>query len=174
LFEEDGYVGALGRPSHYARLLRGEIRESSDVLPLRRRNGHPLTGCLRTRHTERSIARFINTPPGKSEPVSRFHRLTYESLAPTIRAGTGTDRGSHTAPRPIHPRYPRCITVREAARLHSYPDWFKFDSTRWHAFRQIGNSVPPRLARCVAREILTAMASDSRVPWREPTNEQGD
>jgi len=157
LFDEDGYVGTLGEPSHYAKLMRGEIKESSDALPKRRRNGNPLTGCLRTCHTKQSITRFMETAPGKSERVSRFHRLNYESFAPTIRAGTGTDRGSHTSPRPIHPEYPRCITVREAARLHSFPDWFEFHPTRWHAFRQIGNSVPPRMARFVGIEVLKAM-----------------
>jgi DNA (cytosine-5)-methyltransferase 1 len=58
------------------------------------------------------------------------------------------------SPRPIHPSIPRCITVREAARLHSYPDWFRFHATKWHGFRQIGNSVPPLLAKAVASEII--------------------
>ncbi len=157
LFQRDGFVGNLGEASHYARIMRGEVKESSDMLPTRKRNGKPLTGCLRTRHSEESIARFSDTLPGTSEPVSRFQRLDYHTLAPTIRAGTGSDRGSYMAPRPIHPEYPRCITVREAARLHSYPDWFEFDPTRWHAFRQLGNSVPPRLARCVALAVLKVM-----------------
>src|SRR4029077_8118389 len=73
------------------------------------------------------------------------------------RAGTATDRGAFSAPRPIHPVYSRCISVREAARLHSYPDWFRFHRTIWHGFRQIGNSVPPRLARAVATAILKAL-----------------
>jgi len=41
--------------------------------------------------------------------------------------------------------------------LHSYPDWFRFHVTKWHGFRQIGNSVPPLLARGVAGEIVRAM-----------------
>jgi hypothetical protein len=52
---------------------------------------------------------------------------------------------------------PRCITVREAARLHSYPDWFRFHVTKWHGFRQIGNSVPPLLAKAVASEIIKVL-----------------
>nr|WP_319923570.1 DNA cytosine methyltransferase [Klebsiella pneumoniae] len=64
-------------------------------------------------------------------------------LCNTLRAGTASDRGAFTSPRPIHPIYPRVITVREAARLHSYPDWFRFHVTKWHGFRQVGNSVPP-------------------------------
>jgi DNA (cytosine-5)-methyltransferase 1 len=47
--------------------------------------------------------------------------------------------------------------VREAARLHSYPDWFRFHVTKWHGFRQIGNSVPPLLARAVALQIIAAL-----------------
>ena len=49
------------------------------------------------------------------------------------------------------------ITVREAARIHSYPDWFRFNKTKWHGFREIGNSVPPLLARVVGAEIVKAM-----------------
>ena len=45
----------------------------------------------------------------------------------------------------------------EAARLHSYPDWFRFHVTKWHGFRQIGNSVPPLLARAVASKIIEAV-----------------
>jgi len=52
---------------------------------------------------------------------------------------------------------PRVITVREAARLHSYPDWFRFHTTKWHGFRQIGNSVPPLLARAVGKHIMKAL-----------------
>src|SRR5262249_29989462 len=62
-----------------------------------------------------------------------------------------------SAPRPIHPTEPRVITVREAARLHSFPDWFRFHSTNWHGHRQIGNAVPPRLARAAALSILETL-----------------
>ena len=47
--------------------------------------------------------------------------------------------------------------MREAARLHSYPDWFRFHATKWHGFRQIGNSVPPYLARAVASQLIEAL-----------------
>ncbi len=159
LFDTDDYTGRLGASSHYAKLMRNEIKEDADALPLRPRNGKPLTGCLRTRHSSKIVRRFRKTRPGTQEPISRYYRLKRDEVAPTIRAGTGSDHGSHTSPRPIHFDYPRCITVREAARLHSFPDWYQFDSTRWHAFRQIGNSVPPRLARCVARSTLDALYS---------------
>jgi DNA (cytosine-5)-methyltransferase 1 len=47
--------------------------------------------------------------------------------------------------------------VREAARLHSFPDWFRFHQTKWHGFRQIGNAVPPLLAQAVGREIVASL-----------------
>jgi len=167
LFESDVFVGRLGKPSRYASLLR-QARNGTRAQTNGRRNGRSsLTGCLRTRHSRETIRRFRKTPPGKSEPVSRYIRLALDGVAPTIRAGTGADRGSHTAPRPIHPTLPRCITAREAARLHSFPDWFEFHGTRWHDFRQIGNSVPPMLARAVAEKILEVLCSD--VPAKRAT-----
>jgi Site-specific DNA methylase len=91
---------------------------------------------------------------GKNRKISRFHKLHPQGLCNTLRAGTPSNRGAFTSPRPIHPYTPRCITVREAARLHSYPDWFRFQGTKWHGFRQVGNSVPPLLAKAVASEII--------------------
>ena len=41
--------------------------------------------------------------------------------------------------------------------MHSFPDWFRFHRTIWHGFREVGNSVPPRLARAVAAQVLTAL-----------------
>ncbi len=89
--------------------------------------------------------------------MSRFYRLPADGLCNTLRSGTATDRGAFTAPRPIHPTFARCITVREAARLHSYPDWFRFHRTIWHGFRQIGNSVPPLLGRAVGAAVAGAL-----------------
>jgi len=52
------------------------------------------------------------------------------------------------------------------ARLHGYPDWFRFHVTKWHGARQIGNSVPPPLARAVAGAILHAMRVTPPKPRR--------
>jgi DNA (cytosine-5)-methyltransferase 1 len=43
------------------------------------------------------------------------------------------------------------------ARLHGFPDWFRFQETKWHGARQIGNAVPPPLGRAVANMIIKAM-----------------
>ncbi|MGA9058611.1 MAG: DNA cytosine methyltransferase [Terriglobia bacterium] len=159
LLSTDEFRGALGEPSDYAKVLRGEASDPDDFSQKRERNGNGLTGCMRTMHTAGTIERFRKTRQGAYEEVSRFHRLAKNGLANTLRAGTGPAQGSFMAPRPIHPFQDRCISVREAARLHSFPDWFCFHPTKWHAFRQIGNSVPPRLARSVARSTFRALQS---------------
>jgi DNA (cytosine-5)-methyltransferase 1 len=146
LLVQDYVEAKFGSPSEYAKALR--------VFSNGKRNGHEmLTSSLRTVHTLESQKRFRETPHGRVEKVSRFLKLDPDGYCNTLRAGTASDRGAFTSPRPIHPYIPRCITVREAARLHSYPDWFRFHVTKWHGFRQIGNSVPPLLARAVAVQL---------------------
>jgi DNA (cytosine-5)-methyltransferase 1 len=104
--------------------------------------GH-VSGLFSTNHSESVIERFLLTQQGAVEPVSRYQKLAWSGQCPTLRAGTGPDKGSHQSPRPIHPTQPRVITVREAARLQGFPDWFVFHPTKWHSFRMIGNSVSP-------------------------------
>jgi DNA (cytosine-5)-methyltransferase 1 len=123
----------------------------------RRWNPNVLTSSLRTHHSERSRRRFAETTPGQIEPISRFFKLSADGVANTLRAGTDSARGAFTSPRPIHYEKPRCITVREMARLHGFPDWFRLHHTKWHGARQIGNSVPPPLARHVATQLIAVM-----------------
>jgi DNA (cytosine-5)-methyltransferase 1 len=154
LKQRDLVVAEYGKPSDYAKSLRGFSFLKDDYSYPRKYDSRILTSSLRTEHTLESIKRFAQTPQGKTEPISRFYKLSPDGLCNTLRAGTASNRGAFTSPRPIHPFTPRCITVREAARLHSYPDWFRFHVTKWHGFRQIGNSVPPLLAKAVASEIM--------------------
>jgi DNA (cytosine-5)-methyltransferase 1 len=50
------------------------------------------------------------------------------------------------------------------ARLHGFPDWFRFHVTKWHGARQIGNAVPPPLARAVASQIIQAIGLNPERP----------
>lgn len=147
---------SYGNASVYAAFLRGSLMDPTDYSRSRPRIADELTSSARTVHTKKSIDRFLGTAPGTTETVSRFLRLHPDGICNTLRAGTASDRGAYTAPRPIHPLYPRVITVREAARLHGYPDWFRFHVTKWNGFRQIGNSVPAPLGRAVGAAILDA------------------
>lgn len=147
----------FGEPSAYAEPLRGFGNDAWGY-------GHPrvwdnelLTSSMRTEHSEISRQRFRTTPEGKVEPISRFFKLPSDGVSNTLRAGTDASRGAFTSPRPIHYKYPRCITVREMARLHGFPDWFRFHATKWHGARQIGNAVPPPLAKAVASQIIKSL-----------------
>ena len=150
--------------SPYSAYLRGLHADPNNFAYPRQYNSQLLTSSIATVHSPNSIARFRATAQGEVDKISRFLKLDPHSISNTLRAGTPSNRGAFTAPRPIHPDYPRCITVREAARLHSYPDWFRFHSTKWHGFRQIGNSVPPLLARAVAHQLLKAIGIMPSLP----------
>ena len=110
-----------------------------------------VSGVLRTVHTPEVVERFREVEPGTTDAVSRCPRLEWSEAAPTLRAGTGPDKGSYQSIRPIHPTSDRVITVREAARLQGFPDWFQFDTTKWHSFRMIGNSFSPPLSGTLLR-----------------------
>ncbi|MGC9945779.1 MAG: DNA cytosine methyltransferase [Bryobacteraceae bacterium] len=165
LLHRDWVKAKFKKPTGYSAPLRGERDDPQDYSAPREFDATLLTSSMRTVHTELSKKRFLATQPGDTEPVSRFLKLDPKGVCNTIRAGTASDHGAFTSPRPIHPYSPRCITVREAARLHSYPDWFRFHVTKWHGFRQIGNSVPPLLARAVASKIREAFSSPKKSDW---------
>jgi DNA (cytosine-5)-methyltransferase 1 len=168
LLDECQLLEMKQKTSHYATLLRSLPSEDTDNLSYPRLwNPQLLTSSLRTQHSENCIRRFEATPPNKQEPISHLRRLNLNGLCHTLRAGTGSEQGSYTSPRPIHPTLPRVISVREAARLHSFPDWFRFHQTKWHGFRQVGNAVPPLLARAVGRQIVAVLSVIPSVP-REP------
>lgn len=128
-----------GSPSSYARQLRSL-------------SGN-FTGHRRTAHTESVVERFSRVVPGSMDKVGRHPRLEWGGQCPTLRAGTGADRGSYQSVRPIHPWEDRVITVREAARLQGFPDAHLFHPTVWHSFRMIGNSVSPIIAKAVFQAI---------------------
>ncbi len=152
--------------SEYARRMRGIDRDPADRSHHRTWDTERLTSSMRTKHTTISIERFAATVPGDVETISRFPRLDPQGISNTLRAGTGSERGAHTSPRPIHPLFPRVISVREAARIHSFPDWFRFHRTKWHGFRQIGNAVAPLLGQAVGAVIVDALGVDPPVPTK--------
>ena len=59
-------------------------------------------GHIGSKHTEKSINRFQDTPTGSVEKISRFFKRAIDGQCNTLRAGTASDKGAYTAPRPIH------------------------------------------------------------------------
>lgn len=142
--------------SSYAKEMRCLTNDSWHFGYVRNWDRSILTSSARTEHTEISRRRFARTDEGSIEPISRFLKLPSTGVANTLRAGTDSARGAFTSPRPIHYLYPRCVTVREMARLHGFPDWFRMHPTKWHGARQIGNAVAPPMARALGTAILKA------------------
>ena len=116
-----------------------------------------VSGCLGTVHTDKVRDRYDAMKPGGKDTTSKAVRLKPDGFCPTLRAGTAADKGSYQAVRPIHPTMPRVITPREAARLQGFPDWFRFAPSKWHSFRQIGNSVSPFVAEAVLSVIFSSL-----------------
>lgn len=140
--------------SEYARVMRempgeGLGWELAKVAMLKGK----ISGFVPTQHSDAVVRRFLETPQGETERISRYPRLKWNAQCTTLRAGTGPDRGSFQSVRPIHPEEPRVITVREAARLQGFPDWFVFHPAKWHSFRMIGNSVSPFVSKHLLKII---------------------
>ncbi len=128
-----------------------DVGDHNTIYQLERSN--KVSGCTGTRHTAAVMNRYKGLAEGAVDKPSRAVRLHQKGFCPTLRSGTNPEHGSYQALRPIHPTEPRVITPREAARLQGFPDWFVFDKTKWHSFRQIGNSVSPILAESILRVI---------------------
>lgn len=165
LHSDEVSVSKWGEPSDYVSELRCLKNNAWHFSYVRNWNPLILTSSARTGHTDISKRRFSETDGGRTEPISRFYKLKRDGLSNTLRAGTDGARGAFTSPRPIHYAHLRCVTVREMARLHGYPDWFRFNETKWHGARQIGNSVPPPLARAVAAKVVEAMGVTPTRPF---------
>ena len=170
LIHQDATDMGVGGPpdglSAYAREMRCLSNDAWHHGYIRQWDRSMLTSSARTAHTPTSRRRFAQTREGDVEPISRFFKLPRNGVSNTLRAGTDSARGAFTSPRPIHYAHDRCVTVREMARLHGFPDWFRLHVTKWHGARQIGNSVPPPLARAVATSVRRALGVDPMRPGK--------
>lgn len=58
-----------------------------------------------------------------------------------------------------HPELDRSISIREAARLQTFPDDFIFEGTKDSQYQKVGNAVPPYLARAIAESVISVLNS---------------
>lgn len=93
----------------------------------------------------------------------KYKRLGRDELSRSITAHIAKDGYWY-----IHPLEQRTLTVREAARLQTFPDHYRFAGGRSDAFRQIGNAVPPTLAQAIGRALLQATARRVHQDEQEP------
>ncbi len=102
-------------------------------------------------HKAESIVRYVELKYGERDRLGRVDRLDPNLPSKTVIAGGTTGGGrSH-----LHPHIPRTLSVRESARLQTFPDSFVFCGNTARQFTQVGNAVPPLLSLKLAREIYT-------------------
>ncbi|MEQ8735017.1 MAG: DNA cytosine methyltransferase [Rhodospirillaceae bacterium] len=90
----------------------------------------------------------------RSDHTKRYGRMRWDGLSSTILTKCDLHWGAF-----IHPEQERTISVREAARIQSFPDSFQFFGSKTEQYVQVGNAVPPILGRSIARAVIEASMS---------------
>jgi DNA (cytosine-5)-methyltransferase 1 len=112
----------------------------------------PLTGVdnhVTRQHSADSVLRYMQLPFGSRDQLGRVDRLDPTRPSKTIIAG-GTKGGGRSH---LHPYIPRTLSVRESARIQTFPDDYLFTGPVARQFTQVGNAVPPVLGAQLARAI---------------------
>nr|WP_277868644.1 DNA (cytosine-5-)-methyltransferase [Metamycoplasma orale] len=137
------------------------IKPQSDYQKERRKISEKLYNHVATNHSELALKKLKFIPPegdknslpkellGKQKFQTTWSRLQWNDISPTIDTRFDTPSNGRNS----HPFLNRAITPREAARLQSFDDDFVFLGNKTSVCTQIGNSVPPLLAKAIAEQI---------------------
>ncbi len=121
-----------------------------------------LTSHVTRKHNAESIERYMRLSFGKRDKLGRVDRLDPFHPSKTIIAGgTGGGGRSH-----LHPYIPRTMSVRECARLQTFPDSYEFTGPIARQFTQVGNAVPPVLAYVMAKAIYDSIYEPLKGAYR--------
>lgn len=159
-----GWKPELPKPSPDARLVSAKEAIGDLVNALNAPNHEP------NDHAEHVVARWSKLAEGEVDPNYRRGRIYSDRPSPTIRAGGGYGpNGNHLAGfhPPIHYALPRQLTVREAARIQSFPDNWIFCGSKTAQGRQVGNAVPPMLARALGESLRNGLETHLQIASNE-------
>ena len=129
---------------------------------LMRKGSKELYNHVATRHSREAIKKLELIPVGKGKEVLPSELLTKSIYSGTWSRMIGDEQAvtittrfdTPSSGRFAHPTLNRCITVREAARIQSFPDSFVFYGNKSSQMKQVGNAVPPLLGEAVAKIIV--------------------
>jgi len=153
----------VGYSREYDEVLYREGEILSDYARQMREGSISVKNHITTQTTETALERFKQIQQGKNfHSLSKEMKSTYskpERTQNTIYLRLEPDEPSGTVVNVrksmwIHPTLDRAVTVREAARLQSFPDKFEFVGTKDSQYQQVGNAVPPLLAKAIAEKVL--------------------
>ncbi|WP_054957083.1 DNA cytosine methyltransferase [Paenibacillus dakarensis] len=150
------------------------IGDGTSILKQSKKNNNPLLEYLNgntdsienhvmTETTETALSRFKVLEPGQNfHHLDETYKQTYSNPNRTqntvyLRLNYNMPSGTVLNVRKsmwIHPSKNRAISIREAARLQTFPDDFIFEGSKDSQYQQIGNAVPPLLGRAVAEQVL--------------------
>lgn len=137
-------------------------KATSEYQKLLRNGEKTLYNHVATKHSDLALERLSLIPKGAGREVlpaehrtksiysGTWCRLLEDGIAPTITTRFDTPSSG----RFTHPILNRCLTVREAARVQSFPDSFRFYGNKTSQMKQVGNAVPPLLAYAIAQQIV--------------------
>ena len=154
-------------------VIRYKTGPSSDYQRLLRGNRTHVANHSAPRLGKVNLDRLEHIPPGgswrdipyellpdgmkrakRSDHTKRYGRMTWDGLSCTVLTKCDIHWGAY-----IHPEQKRAISVREAARLQSFPDSFEFAGSKTEQYVQVGNAVPPILGRAIGTHLLECLAA---------------
>jgi DNA (cytosine-5)-methyltransferase 1 len=166
---------ALMRPGDYGTKIRCRLEEGGlsneliDELLVGKDGLRNLNECRRQdREKEQKLRKILQQGHVNIDEVmislesggfaNKYRRLDWNAPSHTLVAHMARDCSDF-----IHPQYDRFLSVREAARLQSFPDNYYFCGSQFQQFKQIGNAVPPKLAEAIASQVVNFLGSRSEV-----------
>lgn len=165
--------GGPGQPDN--RTVRGALEHVTDlggIQPLSERKRRvyaeiPPGGNWRSLPVEMQKATMGAAFDAEGGKSGWWRRLDWDSPAPTILG-----MPDHSSTALVHPDEIRCLSVNECAALQTFPPEVRFEGTSRSQYQQIGNAVPPELARAIGTQLLAFLAGHRSAippvpPWRQ-------